>query len=98
MTNSDESPTDRQKPRGQEFTAKDAALRLFGEAPPTASRIKQAAYHLERPTDVGLLELVRQGRRGAGPSRWCIGKTAGQGNRKSEGLVTYPTNRNPTHT
>lgn len=77
------------------FTAKDAAVRLFGETPPTASQIKQAAYHLERLTDAGILEQVSQGRRGAGASRWRLGETAGQGNPKSESLLIDFPNPNP---
>lgn len=79
------------------FTAKDAAERLFGETP-TASQTKQAAYHLERLTDAGFLEQVTQGRRGAGPSRWRLGETAGQGNPKSESLFADSPNPNENPT
>ena len=76
------------------FTAKDAAVQLFGEKPPTASQIKQAAYHLEKLTDAALLEQVSQGRRGAGASRWRLSETAGQGNPKSESLFADAANPN----
>lgn len=54
------------------FAAKDVATRLFDEAPPTTSQAKQATYHLDRLTASGLLEQVKQGRRGAGASRWRL--------------------------
>jgi hypothetical protein len=76
------------------FTAKDVASRFFGETPPTASQVKQAAYHLESLTDSGHLEQVSQGRRGGGPSRWRLGETAGQGNPKSESLWDHEANPN----
>jgi hypothetical protein len=66
------------------FTAKDAATQLFGETPPTASQCKQAAYHLDRLTDAGLLQQVTKGSRGTAASRWRLAETAGQGNPKSE--------------
>ncbi|APE17761.1 hypothetical protein BOH72_23365 [Mycobacterium sp. WY10] len=77
-----------------DFTAKDAARQLSGDDPPTSGQIKQAAYHLDRLTDSGLLEQVSQGRRGGGPSKWRLGETAGQGNPKSESL--FGDSPNPT--
>lgn len=77
------------------FTAKDAAGRLFDADPPTASQVKQATYHLERLTDAGVLEQIAKGRKGAGPSRWCLSQTAGQGNPKSESLFVDDPNPTP---
>jgi hypothetical protein len=81
-----------------EFTAKDAALRLFGDNPPTASQVKQATYHLEKLTDAAVLAQVSQGRRGARATRWRLNETAGQGNPKSESLFgdSLNPNGNPT--
>jgi hypothetical protein len=68
------------------FTAKDAALKLFGDEPPTDSQTKQADYHLQKLTDAGFLDQVSQGRRGAGAARWRLSETAGRANPKSESL------------
>jgi hypothetical protein len=68
------------------FTAKDVALRIFDETPPTGSRVKQATYHLEKLTDAGHLEQVSKGRRGARATSWRLREIAGQGNPKSESL------------